>query len=253
MNMKKICWLIIFVECLSLGLNAQSVFRHKSEIEIFQMTPSQRVIEFCDDHANHLPHVPNDYNNALEKAFSEDGLKVLPQIIRELDSFDPVKMRYGNDKVYRRYEGACFLLGDIDSLFFRVRGYKEGRDAISALERSYDRISKENYSNNRPENDEMWRRLRIIWNIIERLKKLTFSDDCVTDTLKIKFAIVLTENEQIDFINYLSEVTPKYPSSSERVYSKTGKRTCVYKEPELFQQAYLAYKATKKQESPTSK
>ena len=258
MNIMKKWIRLALIICVSFDLQAQSTFRHKSEAEIIQMTPAQRVIEFCEDHVRHAhlglgPTYPNEYSNYLQKALFNDGVKGVPQIIKIFNEFDPTKGRNGYDKEYRRLEGVSFLLGDIDNLNFRVRSNLEGRNAIAALERSYDRLEKVNQRKNGRENDKMSVHLRIISNILVDLKGFNRSDECVKDTLKIKYEIVLSYSEQLEYINYLIAHTPKYPSSSEREHSKKGKRTCVCKEPELFQQAYLAYKATKKPESPAIK
>ena len=235
-------WLI----SLSATLFAQSTYRHKSEAEIAQMTPEQRVLEYCDHSVNHAIHFPNDYTKFFDQLLAKDGVKVFPPIIKILDEFDPAKMTYGFDKHFKRYEAVQLLLLDIDSNFFRVRGVEEGRNAIAASVRAYERMVARNNKYNKPSTDEMWRRVHLSWNFLELLKGVTISDQCVKDTLKVKYEVDLTEKELLDFVNYLIAHNPQYPSSSEREYSKTGKRVCVYKQPELFQQAYLEYKATKK-------
>ena len=247
-------WILIFlVVLISSSLRAQSTFRHKSEEEITQMTPAQRVVEFCEDHVKHGPHLPNEYSNFLEKSLFNDGVKGFPQIIKIIDEFYPDKMPKGYDKDFKRFESASSLLLDIDNLNFRIRSTMEGRNSISALERAGERMRKVYYKNDQPVNYEMGRRVGLLTLNLAELSGFNRSDECVKDTLKIKHEIVLTYSEQLEYINYLIEHHPKYPSSSEREHSKKGKRTCVYKEPELFQQAYLAYKATKKPAIPTIK
>ena len=243
----KIFW--IFLLCfisLSTTLFAQSAYHHKSEVEIAQMTPAQRVIEYCEDHANHSPHFPNEYTKFFEQRLFKDGKKAFPQIIKILDEFDPAKMTYGFDKHFKRYEAAQLLLLDIDSKAFRVRGVEEGRNAIASMVRAYERMVARNKKYNKPSTDEMWRRVHLSWDFLELLKGVNLSDQCVKDTLKVKYEVDLTEKELLDFVNYLIAHNSQYPSSSEREYSKSGKRICLYKKPELFQQAYLEYKATKK-------
>ena len=99
---------------------------------------------------------------------------------------------------------------------------------------------------NKPATDERWRHVHLSLNFLELLKGVNLSDQCVKDTLKVKYEVDLTEKELLDFVNYLIAHNPQYPSSSEREHSKSGKRICLYKKPEVFQQAYLEYKATKK-------
>ena len=99
---------------------------------------------------------------------------------------------------------------------------------------------------NKPATDERWRHVHLSLNFLELLKGVNLSDQCVKDTLKVKYEVDLTEKELLDFVNYLIAHNPQYPSSSEREHSRSGKRICLYKKPEVFQQAYLEYKATKK-------
>ena len=201
------------------------------------MTPSQRVGEYCDDYVYHASHFPNEYTKFFDQLLAKDGVKVFPQIIRILDEFDPAKMTYGFDKHFKRYEAVQLLLLDIDSNFFRVRGVEEGRNAIAASVRASERMVARNNKYNKPATDERWRHVHLSLNFLELLKGVNLSDQCVKDTLKVKYEVDLTEKELLDFVNYLIAHNPQYPSSSEREHSRSGKRICLYKKPEVFQQA----------------
>ena len=248
---KKWIFLLWFIS-LSATLFAQSAFRHKSEVEITRMTPAQRVIEFCEDHVKHGPHLrlgPNfsdQYSNYLRKALYDDGGKGISQIAKIINEFDPLKWQRGSDKEYQRFEAASSLLVDIDNQSFRIRSFEEGRNAITALKRAGDRMRKAYYKNDNPANYEMGRHFSLFSLDLAELTGFNRSDECVKNTLSIKYEIILSYSEQLEYINYLIEHHPKYPSSSEREHSKSGKRMCLYKKPEVFQQAYLAYKASKK-------
>ena len=225
---------------LSATLSAQSAFQHKSAEEIAVMTPEQRVIEYCTDYANHGPHLPNEYNKVLDKALFNDGVKVFPYIIKIFNEFKPDKMKYGWDKRYRYFEGATFLLADIDSLAFRIRSVDGGLEAISTLRSAIERIR--TAINN---NKSLEVRLRISENTLSGLNGYSLSDHCVMNTLKKKYEISLTAIEQYEFINFLATREPYYPSKGERVYRKK-EQECEYEKAELFHEAYLAYKASKK-------
>ena len=231
---------------LSGTLFAQSAFRHKSEAEIAQMTPSQRVIEYCEDYVYHGSHFPNEYTKFLSQSLFNDGVKTFPQIIRIFDEFDPAKMKYGFDEHFKKYQAAYFLLSDFEASLFRIRGLNEGKGVIEALKRSVERMRSENYKNDKPVGDEMWRRYSLVYYDLQFLNGLSLKDSCVGSTLKGKYEIDLTEKELLDFVNYLIVRDPRYPSWSKTEIPRIGLKYCLYKKPELFHQAYLDYQAIKK-------
>ena len=201
---------------LSGTLFAQSAFRHKSEAEIAQMTPSQRVIEYCEDYVYHGSHFPNDYTKLLGQSLFKDGIKTFPQIIRIFDEFDPAKMKYGFDENFKKYEAAYFLLGDFEAGLFRIRGLDEGKAIIEALRRSIERMRSENYKNDKPVGDEMWRRYSLMYYNLQSLNELSFGDSCVKSTLTGNYGIHLTEKELLELVNYLIVRDPHYPAWSAR-------------------------------------
>ena len=225
---------------------AQSVFRHKSEAEIAQMTPSQRVGEYCEEHVYHGPHFPNEYTNFLDQSLLKDGIKTFPPIIKIFDEFDPAKMKYGFDENFKQYQAAYFLLSAFESNAFRFRGLSEGKGVIEALRRSMERMRSENYKNDRPVGDEMWRRYSSVYSSLQALNGLSLKDSCVGSTLKGKYDINLTEKELLEFVNYLIARDPRYPSWGKTEIPRIGLKYYLYKKPELFHEAYLAYKASKK-------
>ena len=240
---KKWIFLLWFIS-LSATLSAQSAFQHKSAEEIAAMTPEQRVIEYCTDYVNHGPHLPNDYNKVLNKALFNDGVKVFPYLIKIFDEFKPDKMRYGADKRYRYFEAATFLLADIDSFTFRARSVEGGPQAILALRNAIERM-RTAINNNKSLKDAIGVRLSISESTLSSLNGHSLSDKCVMYTLKKKYDISLTAIEQYEFINFLAAREPYYPSKGERVYRKK-EQECEYEKAELFHEAYLAYKASKK-------
>jgi len=54
----------------------------------------------------------------LTKHLRQDGLKVTPQVIREIEAYDPTRRESAGEQNFRRYEGATFILGDLDVKVF---------------------------------------------------------------------------------------------------------------------------------------
>jgi len=79
---------------------------HKSEEQIAQMTPDQRVEEFCHEHARRLFLFHDEYEDLLYSYLSKDGLKVMSQVIREIDAYDPTRRESAGQQKFRRYAGA---------------------------------------------------------------------------------------------------------------------------------------------------
>lgn len=240
-----ICVFSFYSINLSIPLFAQNTFQHKSAAVIEAMTPEQRVIEYCTDYVSHGPHLPSEYTKVLDKALFNDGIKVFPSLIKIFDEFEPNTMKFGVDKSYRYYEGAIFILGNMDSLAFRVRNIEGGADVISALQKAIERMRTVRNNKNKYLAEKVGVRLRISENILSGLVGQNLSDECVMYTLKKRYNISLTATEQYEFINYLAAQIPYYPSKGERVYRKK-EQECEYVNADLFHEAYLAYKATKK-------
>src|SRR5262245_46091907 len=54
----------------------------------------------------------------LTKHLRQDGLKVTPQVIWEIEADDPTRRESAGEQNFRRYEGATFSLGDLDVKVF---------------------------------------------------------------------------------------------------------------------------------------
>lgn len=233
-------------------LCAQFGSGHKSEAEIARMTPDQRVEEYCREHARHLYLSHREYAALLTKYLLKDGLKVVPQVIRELDAYDPTKPVSASEERFRRYEGADFILGELEANAFRVRAFEEGRKAIDAVRRSIERMRAAHFDNPKEVEYEMHLHYEMSVNYLKSLEGLSLSDSRIQETLKYKYNVILSKDELLDFINYLVLQDPYYPVWSERESfrekqpnGENGKWIRLYKNPEPFYQAYLEYKAKK--------
>ena len=97
----------------------------------------------------------------LPKYLRQDGLKVAPQVIREIEAYDPTRRESAGEQKFRRYEGANFILGDLDLKVFRVRAFEEGRQAIEAIRRSIERMRAARFDNPKEVEYEMHRRYQV--------------------------------------------------------------------------------------------
>lgn len=220
------------------ALRAQFGSGHKSEEQIARMTPGQRVEEFCKERARHTFSFHDEYEDLLKGYLFKDGLKVAPQVIREIEAYDPTRRESAGQQKFRRYEAAAFILLQLDYHLFRVRAFAEGRQAIESLKRSSEnhRIA---YLNSKEDNEyEMERRYRLHLSHVRELEGNSFKDEFMQRTLKIRYNISLSDEELPAFVNYLIEKDPYYPS-----WSKVKSELLV--NPEPHHQAYLEYKAKK--------
>src|SRR5262245_53852497 len=142
-------------------LCAQFGSGHKSEEQIVRMTPDQQVEEYCQEHARHLFSYHVEYVALLTKYLQQDGLKVMPQVIREIEAYDPTMRIGASEEKFRRYEGANFILDALDAKVFRIRAFEEGRKAIEAIRRSIERMRAAHFDNPKEVEYEMHRRYEL--------------------------------------------------------------------------------------------
>jgi len=211
---------------------------HKSEDQIARVTPDQRVEEFCKEHARHTFSFHNTYEDIIKDYLFNDGLKVIPQVIREIEAYDPTRHESAGQQKFRRYEAAAFILLQLDYHLFRVRAFEEGREAIEALKRSSENQRIAHLNSKEDNKYEMGRRYKLHLSYIKELEGNSFKDEFMQRTLKMIYNINLSEEELSAFVNYLTERDRHYPS-----WSKVENLLLV--NPESYHQAYLEYKAKK--------
>lgn len=232
------------------ALRAQFGSGHKSEEQIARMTPDQRVEEYCREHARHLFLSHQEYVALLTRYLRQDGLKVMPQVIREIEAYDPTRHESASEEKLRRYEGANFILDELDVNAFRVRAFEEGRKAIQAVKQSIERMRAAHFDDPKVVEYEMNRRYELSLGYLKKMEELSNSDYRIQDTLRYNYDISLSDDELLSFVNYLISQDPYYPGWSERESfrkhppdSKNSKWLFLYKNPEPFHQAYMEYKA----------
>jgi hypothetical protein len=223
-NMRTALGLLLMILAGQPALCAQFGSGHKSEEQIARMTPDQRVEEYCREHASHLFLYHIEYADLLTKHLRQDGLKVMPQVIQEIEAYDPTRRESAGQQKFRRYEGANFILDVLDVKVFRVRAFEEGRKAIEAIRRSIERMRAAHFDNPKEVEYEMHRRYEASLGYLKDREGFSLTDESIQDTLKYNYNITLSDNELLDFVNYLISQDPYYPGWSEREMRKEDPR-----------------------------
>jgi hypothetical protein len=211
----------------------QKNYKHKSEAEIAQMTPDQRLDEQISESEYHLTDASDKQWSVIRKYTDKDGLSAASHLVQIIDGYNP-------KNVYHDHSGtAVIIASDIDDRIVRLRASPEGRSVIEAIERLSARMiaAGSKYSNNELD--------------LPKLRGLNFVDHAIADTLRVKYRIKLSDSELLEFTNYLVEKDPTYPSWSERTMIKDSSppndaaspaQVFIMKQPERFYQEYLAFK-----------
>jgi|GEM_PF-1179475 len=212
--MKAAVHLILF-GFLVVGLVNGQVDRHKSEAQIRQMTPDQRVQEYCDEYYHHA-FWHDDYIDMLNKYIFEDGIKALPSLTQIIDEFDPASPQGRGEERDARAFAAEGLLSQVDGRVVRLRGLSEGRPAIDALTRLVQRMLAAHFDTadvTKAEHSDRYRYQATREEAAE-LKGLNIFDHNLQDTFRIRYKIILTDKQMLDFVNYLISRDPRYPTWS---------------------------------------
>jgi len=232
-------------------LCAQFGSGHKSEEQIARMTPDQRVEEFCKERARHTFSFHNTYEDIIKDYLFKDGLKVMPQMIREIEANDPTRRESAGQQKFRRYEAAAIILSQLDYQVFRVRAFAEGRQAIEALKRSSENQRIAHLNSKEDNKFEMGRRYRLHLLYIKELEGNSSKDEFMRGTLKMRYNINLSDEEFSAFVTYLTGRNPYYSSWSKVEFmgmvlpDGKGATGHLLVNPEPYHQAYLEYKAKK--------
>lgn len=239
----------------SLGLGAtcnQSGSGHKSGAEIERMTAEQLVQEYCTEYFRHGLW-DRDYMSLLDDSIMRDGLKAVPAMVKVINEFDPTNFRtVGRDREDASY-AAEILLGSLDTGYFRLRAFEEGKLAIDAVRRVAERMHAAHYEAAHDEGERSKRiRYEITVGILKDLQGNNNYDRAIYDTMELKHKIKLSDNELLAFCNYLISQDPHYPSWSEPDWyvdqnqlNEAGNplQYRIVKNIEPFHKLYLQYRA----------
>lgn len=224
--------------------------KHKSEAEISQMTPAQRVDEWADERLHHRYDLSDHQYQLIKKYILRDGLAALPRMIEIMDEYDPTRGSGKSGHKGERFDACVELFSHIDELAVRLRGSEEGRRAIDALERAINRMRAAGYS--QPDQDEWAKsgRFGVAVIYLRQSKGINDTDEAIRNTLRLEHKIQLSSAELLEFSNFLVIRYPEYPSWSERdfinIFDEAGNPLpgLVVKKLQRFYEAYLEFKKT---------
>jgi hypothetical protein len=230
-------------------------YKHKSEAEIVRMTPAQRVDEWVNEQVHHRFDLDDDHADIIKKYILRDGLKALPRMIEIMDEYDPTRFPEGKGRRGERFDACWLMLGYLDRQAVRLRGSEEGRRAMDALERAINRMRAAGYGQKDQHEWEQHGRFDLALLYLEEAKGIGSADEAIRGTFRLKYKIVLSDAESLEFSNFMVANHPDYPSWSEKNFIKdytqineagNPARIHTMKKPERFHQAYLEFKKTKR-------
>jgi hypothetical protein len=157
--------------------------------------------------------------------------------------------------VSERLDAASILLLGIDETVVRMRASTEGRTAIAVIKRAIERMRAAGFQNDPDLDYEKQARYESSVDAVQRMEGLNGLDTAIGDTPRIKFKIRLTDQQLLDFVNYLISKDPYYPNGvGKDVYkdfddlNEAGnpRQYPVVVDNEPFYKAYREYKARTK-------
>lgn len=210
-------------------------YKHKSEAEIAAMTLAHRINEELKEQLHHMPAGAGDeYLLLLSEYIRMDGVKVMP-VLTEIANQHKPNTTSRCERL--RFFVAVFTANDIDEGSIRLRGTKEGLSTIEALEGALQRMKEAGFDNEKYEKDYYY-----YLEDLKRLRGTSIRDSIIRDTLRVKHNIQMSDNELLEFSNFLTSLDPTYPGWS-KIESATP--PLVLKDSKKYYEAYLKFKAKK--------
>lgn len=211
-------------------------YKHKTEAEIAAMTPAQRINEEVKEQFYHMPAGAGDpYPSLLPEYIRKDGVKAMPVLTEMANQYNPNT----TSRCERmRFFVAFLIANDIDEAVIRLRATKEGLSTIEALEGALRRMNEAGFDNEQQKR----RDYEPYMGNLKRLRGGSIKDGIIQDTLRLKHNIQMSEEELLEFSNFLTALDPTYPGWSE-IESATP--PLVMKDSKKYYEAYLKFKARK--------
>lgn len=221
-------------------------YKPKSEALIASMTTRQLIDELImmEPSAFDTYVDPYDYRNSIEKRIRQAGAEALPLITEYMNNSFQNQSDFDCDN--SRFSTVQRMAHDIDRFEFRLRGTSDGHLTIDAYERALERVEKPGFT----QKDVTYYRTMFF----NQLKGTSHVDRNIQDTFWVRYRIEISEGELLEFVNFLIELDPTYPSWSGTDFikdqsriNKAGnpKQVYVFKQPERFYEAYLEFKDSK--------
>lgn len=208
-------------------------YRHKSEAEIGSWPLSRQIDELIKEQRCHKIDIHDEYSSLVFKYVRKDGVNALPILGRHMDSYYPKH----DDRVEEHtkpFFAVSVIADDLDNRVVRLRGTKEGRLIIEALDRGIERMRKVGFSRDWLENLVQFSKNQKGTNII---------DNYISNSLREYHKIDMTDDEQLQFSNFLVSLDPTYPSWSE--LGEDGPPATL-KESRRYYEAYLEFQKRNK-------
>lgn len=211
-------------------------YRHKSESEIAAMTPAQRIDEIIKEQVYHMPSF-DKYSDVIKKYIRKDGVKILPVLTRYMNEYSPESFSKCERLSVVLFTVSALEADDLDNSVIRLRGTKEGKLAIEALERGIERMRKAGFDK---DNHEMNSDFNFLLLHLKGQKGINVRDEIIMNTLQAQHKVQIAESEMLEFSNFLTSLDPTYPS-----WSKIGGHSppVVLEDSKKYYEAYLKFKA----------
>lgn len=230
-------------------------YKHKPEAELARMTPAQRIDEWVDEQVYHRFDLDDDHADIIKKYILRDGLAALPRMIEIMDEYDPTRASGKRGHKGERFDACWLMLGYIDEFAVRLRGSGEGRRAMDALERAINRMRAAGYGQPDQHDWPEHGRFELAVSYLEEAKGINLTDRAISDTFRLEYKLLLSDEELRAFSDFMAAHHPDYPSWSEPQLVKDYTRfnaagnpvqVRTMKKPERFYEAYLEFKKTQR-------
>lgn len=216
--MKSIILLLCLISFAPFAIYAEK-YKHKSEAEIKALTPAQRVDEWVNEQVHHRFDVLDDQTELLRKYVTPDGLKALPRLIEIIDEYDPTRASGRRGHKGDRFDACWLMLGYIDDFAVRLRGSEEGKRATNALEQAVGRMRAAGYGQ-KDNSDAKQYVFELAEGKLKYANGINFTDEAIRDTFWVQHKIQMSDQELLEFSNFLIARDSTYPSWSERDFIK---------------------------------
>lgn len=223
-------------------------YQHKSYAELASMTPQERFEQAVDEQFFHTPDLGDYESLTLEKLIRGDGAKIFPILTENIDTFSP-KNASSCDQT--RFFVAHTIADTLDRSVVRLRGTKDGRATIAALEGAVKRMREAGYENgeNREKSELNYTLLHL-----KSLMGVNLTDQSVSDTFWIKRRIRMSDEEVAKFSDFLTNRDPTYPTWSKIDFVTDNSRhneagnalqVYIFQDVNLFWESYREFKRGK--------
>ena len=226
-------------------------YRHKSEEELSAMTHAQLVDEEVKEQLNHMPSFDDYGFSVIRKHIRNRGPKTFPVLTDHMNAYDP---KNASECERMRFFVASTVADDLDKFVVRLRATEEGQTAIDALERAIDRMREAGFD----KSDNEYKansRFNFASLLLKQQKGINSADRSISDTFWVRRKIQMSDQELLEFSNFLIARDPTYPSWSDSKFIKDHSRfneagyplqVFVLEKPERYFEAYEAYLESKK-------